>query len=407
MKKKLWIMNHYAVPSNMGGITRQYDYAKELVDRGYDVIVIASSFDGKTRREKLCKSEKFRIENIEGVKFIWIKTSPYKKNDFRRFINMISFAINSYKVCRKLEKPNTIIASSVHPFTWLSGYFLSRKDKAKFIAEVRDLWPQVLIDMGAIKYNSLPAKFFRTIEMFIYRKADNIITVLPDMKDYIKNFDIDEKKIIYIPNGVNIKKIDINRVSDVSPKILKNHNGKFKFIYLGAMSRANHLSTLIEAALNLRELGYEKSFDILIVGDGPDKKTLIDMKDKYNLSNVYFYEPVDKIEVYSLLKGIDVCIFNLGNIKTYKNGISPNKLFDYMFAKKPIVFACNTKHDIVKFANAGISIEAENPKVLCETMITMIKKDKYELERMGQNGCIYLKENHDIGKLASRLEDII
>ncbi|WDU84531.1 hypothetical protein [Caloramator sp. Dgby_cultured_2] len=112
---------------------------------------MASSFDLKTRTERLNEGEKYRIENINGVKFLWIRTFPYKTNDYKRFINMISFAINSYKLLKKFERPDVIIASSVHPFTCIAGYYLARNFNARYIAEIRDLWPETLIDMGAMK----------------------------------------------------------------------------------------------------------------------------------------------------------------------------------------------------------------------------------------------------------------
>jgi len=155
LKKKIWILNHYAIPPTMGGITRHFDYAKELVKRGYDVSIFASSFDHKQRVELLGKGEKFKIEDYSGVKFVWIKTTPYKKNDFKRVVNIFSFAKNLYFIARKFEKPDTIIASSFHPLTWVVGYRLAKGKKAEFVAEVRDLWPQSGIDLGAFKEGSL------------------------------------------------------------------------------------------------------------------------------------------------------------------------------------------------------------------------------------------------------------
>lgn len=169
--KKVWILNHYAIPPKVGGITRHFDFAKQLAERGYSVTIFASSFDHKQRVEMLEKGKKFKIEEYEKVKFVWIKTFPYKKNDIKRLFNIFSYAKNLYFIARKFERPDVILASSFHPLAWIVGYLLSKKFKCKFIAEVRDLWPQSGIDLGALKEGSVIVKLLRSLEKFIYTKA--------------------------------------------------------------------------------------------------------------------------------------------------------------------------------------------------------------------------------------------
>lgn len=409
-KKKIWMMNHYAIPPNMGGGTRHYDLSEELVKRGYDVTVVASSFDIKLREEKLEPNEKYRIELINGVKFVWIKTYPYRTNNYKRFINMISFALNSYKVCRKMEKPDVIVASSVHPFTCISGYYLAKKKKARYVAEIRDLWPQTLIDMGALKEHSIVTKVFRFIERFIYKRAEKIIILLPKVAEYIKSYGITDEKLVYIPNGVVIKRYDeiinLNKKSLTVSEIMKDHEGHFTAIYLGAHGPANNLENIIKAAKILQDKGRE-DIHFLMVGDGTTKTKLVDMVKEQGIKNVFFYQPIVKYDVPLLLKEMDVCLFNLAKVDVFKYGISPNKLFDYLSSKKPIIFACETTNDIVKEANAGISIKPENEEEFAQTVLEIYNMTEDERKTMGSNGRTYVEKFHDISVLVNKLEQIL
>jgi len=406
--KRIWIMNHYAVPPTIGGGTRHFDFAEELVKREYDVTVIASSFDLKTRTERLNEGEKYRIENINGVKFLWIRTFPYKTNDYKRFINMISFAINSYKLLKKFERPDVIIASSVHPFTCIAGYYLARKFNARYIAEIRDLWPETLIDMGAMRKNSLPAKVFYAIEKFIYDRAEKIIVLLPGAGDYIKSVGNYKDKIVYIPNGVLVKRFDDVLKKEMSQDvkdILKEHEDKIKAVYLGAMGPANALHVIIEAAKIIKEKGIN-NIDILLIGDGPEKERLIKLKEDMQLDNVYIYDPIKKVDVPHLLKNIDICLFNLKDLDVFKYGISPNKMFDYLCSGNPILFSCRATNDLVKESGAGISINPESPVEFANALVTLSRMTEDERRALGEKGRRYVEENHDISKLVDRLESL-
>ena len=171
----IWIFNHYAITPDMAGGTRHYDFGKELVKRGHEVTIFASSFHYSQHRElKLTWGEKYKVERVEGVNFVWIKTFPYQKNDWRRVLNMVSYAWKVYwigrgikKLDQDINKPDIIIGSSVHLLAVLSAYWLSKHYRAKFIMEVRDLWPQTLVDIGKFKENNPIIKILRIIEKFL------------------------------------------------------------------------------------------------------------------------------------------------------------------------------------------------------------------------------------------------
>ena len=134
-KKSLWIFNHYAVPPEMPGGTRHFDFACELVKKGYKVKIFTCDFVAGKRQNyvKLKKDELYSIENIKGVDFIWVRGATYKKNNWRRAWNMLTFSYNCYRIgCKFKNKPEVIIGSSPHPFAAFAAVRLARKLKAKF-----------------------------------------------------------------------------------------------------------------------------------------------------------------------------------------------------------------------------------------------------------------------------------
>src|SRR5699024_4380899 len=115
---EIWIFNHYAISGNSIGITRHYDLAKYLVSRGHQVKIFASSFNHQTRKEEHLENIKktYKIEEVEGIEFVWIKTTPYRKNDVKRIFNILSYTWRVNKVSKKLKsKPDVVLGSLFHP----------------------------------------------------------------------------------------------------------------------------------------------------------------------------------------------------------------------------------------------------------------------------------------------------
>ena len=137
---EILIINHYASP----GFGRHFQLARELVRRGHTVTIAASSFRRKTREQRSGE------QTVSGVKFIFVPTSPYQGNGVGRILNMIQFALRVPGCLPRGYTPDLVIGSSVHPLAWSAAEKIARRAGAPFIAEVRDLWPQTLIDMGAM-----------------------------------------------------------------------------------------------------------------------------------------------------------------------------------------------------------------------------------------------------------------
>ena len=401
--KNIWIFNHYAVTPDLPGGTRHFDFGKELVKRGYEVTIFASGFQHGTMR--YCRDfskEDFIVDEFDGVRFVWIKTFPYSGNNWRRVVNMLSYSVRAYKVARKLntEKPDIIIGSSVHLFAVFTAYLLSKKYKTPFIMEVRDLWPQTLIDMGVSKWHPFVI-LLGILERFLYKRSDKIITLLPKANEYIEKLNVPEDKIVWIPNGVNLERFNFSEDNSN----LKHNNVSFLITYTGAIGKANNLEILIEVAEKLNKNYPEIKF--LVVGDGPEKEKLVRIAMEKNLNNIEFNALVPKNEVSKILYKSDALILLLRNSPLYKYGISLNKLFDYLASGKPIIFSSNSINNPVEEAKAGITVPPDNPEKLAEAIIMLYKMSEEERAEMGRNGKSYVEKYYSIPVLVDKLESVI
>ncbi len=390
------IFNHHALTPDMGGGTRHFDFAKELVGRGHQVTIIASSFHYASYTEmKSYKEFDFLKESIEGVQFIWIKTRPYRGNGISRVLNMLDYMMKALDV--KIDvRPDVIIGSTVHLFAVYAAFRVAKKYSVPFVMEVRDIWPQTLIDMGMSKWHPFILLLSR-LERFLYKKADKIITLLPHADEHIKNFGIKAKDIVWISNGVDVTRfrgLERERKDEV-----------FLVTYAGSMGNSNGLHTLMEVAKELD--GENRDIRFKLIGEGALKQELLLFKDKHALTNVEILDAVSKDEVARVLKESDVLYVGLKDSPLYRFGMSLNKLFDYLAAEVPVIFASNIKNNPIEEAQAGLCIPPENRDMLQSAVLELYKMSKEERNALVEGNLNYIENNFSIQFLTNKLENLL
>ncbi|MHC4542996.1 MAG: glycosyltransferase family 4 protein [Planctomycetota bacterium] len=394
--KVVWILNHYAGSRIHGMEYRHFYLAKYFREMGIELIIISASF-----HHLLTKPPTTKYEQVDGIPYIWVKTFRYRKNNIRRVINMFEFSLRlAFKRTKQLPEPDVIIASSPHPFVALNGYLFAKRYKAKFLFEVRDLWPLTLIEWG-YSVNHPLIKSMSIIEKFTYKHCDYTVSLISGAKEYMIKHGLRGDKFVYIPNGIDLKIIDTNisKLPERHNKIINDlkKEGKLIVLYIGNHGTANALDNLIEAAKILHR---DPKIHFVLVGKGPEKEDLIRKVQNYNLSNTTFLDPVDKSQVSSLTREGDIGYIGLQKKDLFKYGVSPNKLFEYMASGLPIVSAIDTTGDEVLEAACGFSVPAENPLALAETLKETSKLSKKRLNEMGKRGQEYVKKTHSYEVLA-------
>ena len=401
MSKTIWIINDYAGSAYHGMEFRNYYFAKEWVKKGYEVYIITASYMHLFKNLPKIENS-FTFEKIDGINYLWVKVINYgESTNKKRVLKWVEFASKLFFLpLSKMKKPDVIIASPMAPFLVIPAYRLAKKFTAKFIYEVKDIWPLSIIELGNISPNHPLIKMMSWCEKFAITKADYVVSSLQNYDEHLKNDLGINKNFVWINNGISLD--DMKQIEPL-PKEIENKVLKDKFIvgYTGTIGIANALEYLLESAKLLQS--YE-DIHFIIVGDGKEKENL---KQKYNLNNVTFINPIKKQQVQSMLKLFDVCYIGLKKENLFKYGVSPNKLFDYMYSAKPIVYAINSgKNNIVNVSKCGISVEAENPKEISKAILEIYNMDKNKREKLGQNGKKYVLEHFTYEKLAQKFEEL-
>ena len=395
---RVWIFNHYAEPPDRQA-TRSYDLGREVVRRGHVVTIFSSSFSHyRFREEKLGAGTAWLSERLDGVEFIWLKTFPYDRNDWRRFVNMVSYFVWALWVgLHRRDRPDVVIGVTVHPFAALAGYLVARTKGARFFFEVTDLWPRTLVEFGILPARHPAVRALGWLERLLFHKAEHVISLLPHMNEYLHQLGIDAGKVVWIPNGVDLRRYDSLRGYDGVAGDL------FTVMYVGGLVQANALDVVLDAARILQDRG-ENHVRFVFVGGGQEHTRLLDRVHSMALRNVEFRGVVSKDELPRTMLSADAFVFSLRRLSLYRYGISLNKMCDYLAAGRPVLFAGSSSYDPITTAGAGFTVPPENPEALADAITALRALPAGDRARMGANGVAYVREYHDIHHLAMRLE---
>jgi glycosyltransferase involved in cell wall biosynthesis len=404
---RIWVLNHYASPPDQPTGTRHYDLGRVLVQQGHDVTIFASSFSHATlREERLRRNERMRVDCIDGVRFLWVRTTPYSGNDGRRALNMLSYAVGAIRAQRRMPRPDVVVGSSVHLAAVAAACLIGGVRRVPFVFEVRDLWPQALIDMGALKEKGAATRALRGLERFLYRRARVVISLPPRAADYIIPLGIPKEKVVYIPNGIADYDERFPEINDSAKELVAKieefrRHGYLIAGYAGSHVQANGVDTLVEAARTLRDRGV-LDIAFVFVGDGHQKERSRQFADHHDLRNVLFWQSLPKRSIPAVLDSLDVTLFSLHDISIYKYGLSCNKLFDYLASGRPVVSACAIEDTPVSASGGGICVASESPEEIADALVKLASMGEAERHAMGERGRHWVYQHHGATALAGR-----
>jgi glycosyltransferase involved in cell wall biosynthesis len=357
------------------------------------------------RTPKVVK-DNFEIEQRNGFDFVWVKTSDYKSsNSKRRILNWFSFAYKLLKLPKLLdEKPDVILYSSAPLVGFLSAKYLSQKLNAKLIFEVRDIWPLSVVQIGGYSESHPFIRLLQWIEDKAYASSDLVISNLKNSVDHMMSRGLDSNKFRWVPNGVSISEVSAD--APLSDEIVKQlPKDKFIIGYTGAFGNANALDYLLESAKQLKEYN---DIAFVLVGKGKEKDALKGFARENNLSNVHFVDAIPKQQVQAMLNNFDVCYIGLTSDPLFKFGVSPNKLFDYLYSGRPVLYAIDSGgYKPVKEANAGVEVKPENVNEITSAILKLNGMPKDELVAMGRNGKELVIQSYSYEKLSNQLNELI
>lgn len=387
--------------------TRSYEFSRYLVAKGHQVTLITS---GLANNEfPVPKGQKYIERQVQGVNVVSIAAAYNDPqvgtgmSGWRRMLKFHQFARLAARVGKNLARPDVVFATHTPLTVGLAGIALSRHFGVPFVFEVRDLWPEALVNVGALR-NPLAIWWLSRMAKKIYAHAKHIVALSPGMKEGIVRAGVPAEKISVIPNAADLDLFQ----PDLDGSIWRNRLGlgdRFTAVYFGAMGLANGLEYVIEAARILAERG-SSHIALVLHGSGGKRPDLEKMARGYGLTNVVFSDLVpDKAEVARIVAACDVCmtIYRATKEQTW----SPNKMFDSLAAGKPVlVNVPGWLGETIEGNNCGRCLDPYQPAALAEALQDLAANPQLCRE-MGKNARELAERQFDRRKLASQLEDVL
>jgi glycosyltransferase involved in cell wall biosynthesis len=370
--------------------------------------VVASDSLGHLGSVELCERiSKVKINSNYNISFI--NTYSYKKaKSIARIFSWIDFEIKAFKYFRsQISDYDIIYASSPSFLTLITGFILSKFYRKKFVIEIRDIWPLTLIEEGNFsKFNPLII-IMGIVETFLYMNSDLIIGTMPGIKEYIQN-----KRIIKhfnvninaetIPFGIN-ENIR-NATEKHSPINLEDflNERKFKIIYSGSVGISNALENFFDLARNFRD---DESIQFFILGDGPLLEKYIAKTSGFK--NIIFLGKVPAVEVDSIIRQADILYLASKPLSLWEYGQSLNKLVDYMYSGKVILFEFTGLLSMINEAKCGFVVSHNDPEHIKDVVNYIRKLNECERDLIGKRGRQWILKNRSYQNLANDLHKML
>jgi len=387
--------------------TRSYEFGRHLAAKGHEVTMLTS---GLANAEfPVCEGESCCEYEIDGIRVLSVRGGYNDPNmgtglgGWRRMLKFYEFARAASQAGKRLPRPDLVFATHTPLTVGLAGADLSDYFGVPFVFEVRDLWPEALVNVGALS-NPAVIWWLRRMARAIYRKADHIVALSPGMEEGIVRTGVPAEKVTVIPNASDL---DLFR-PDLDGRMYRERLGlgkRFAAIYFGAMGMANGLEYVIESARILAGRGKDHIVFVLH-GSGGTRAELESLARGYNLTNVVFSDLVtDKEEVARLVAGCDVCLTIYRATKEHT--WSPNKLFDSLAAGKPVLINVpGWLGETVEQNCCGRSLDPHRPEALADAMEKLANHPDL-CRQMGQNARALAEREFDRRLLAERLERVL
>lgn len=371
----IWLFNHYAVPPNLYPLARPYHFANHLQKKGHKVTLFAASSVHLSAENLITDGSQMKARKIDGVRYVFLKARNYEGNGLQRIFNFFDYTFRLFTQTGKFNRPDVIMATSVHPLTCVAGIILAKKYHCKCVIEIADLWPLTLVEYGALKEGHPVTRALYMMEHWIYKKADAVLFTMQGGKQYIKDQgwekDVSLDKIFYINNGVDLSEYQRQEKEEEYTDPDLDRKDTFKVMYTGSMGTANAMYDILNAADKLKE---QTDIQFILFGAGYLENDLKKYCEERQIVNVLFKGKVDKKYIPNILSKGNLNIMTGLSDRVSEYGLSMNKMFDYMASGKPTISNIQTQFDILEENRCGVTIaagSAEDMAVAVKTFYEM------------------------------------
>jgi glycosyltransferase involved in cell wall biosynthesis len=399
MAKSIWLICKYASPEKYYFGTRHFYFAEEWVKNGHEVTIFTSNSSHLTDQLPQFTGGRM-IEEIHGVRTVWLKVlKTVKSSSAVRILSWLHFECKVLITLKnQFKKPDVVIASSLSIFSIISGFLMARYYRARFILEIRDIWPLSAMQLGGYTSNHPFIWLLGKLEKFGYRMADVVVGTMPNLIEHVKEVEPKFKACICIPQG--IKEEQLFAFESLSEQYIKETFTPctFKVAYAGTINPNNPIEVLLKAVSIMPE---EEQVEAYILGSG---SMLATYKEKYSYcKRIKFIPPIPKKQVKAFLQHTDLCFDSIDS-EIARFGLSRNKWIDYMNAGKPIVCSYSGYQSMINESQSGSFVPFGNVDLLAQEIIRFKKMSTEEISAMGKRAQKYLRENRLFSQLAREYE---
>lgn len=385
--------------------SRTAEHCREWVRLGHEVTVITCSPNFPTGcifpgyRNRLVSTEE-----VDGVRVVRVWTYVTANEGFlKRTADYLSYALAASIAGVSATRFDVVVATSPQFFTACAGWLVGFIRRRPFVFEVRDLWPESIKAVGAMK-DGLVLRLLEGLELFLYRRAAAVITVTEAFKRNLVSRGLPAEKISVVTNGADLSRFT-PRVADAELVQSLGLTGTFVAGYVGTHGMAHGLETLIDAAALVSKRPDAEHIRFLLLGDGAEKANLLARAKTLNLSNVIFVDSVSKDQVARYWSLLDVSIIHLRDTPLFETVI-PSKLFECMAMGIPVLHGVRGESaDIVRRHQVGLTFAAGRPEELANAIVS-VAADADGRRSMSARGEIAAR-SYDRTLLARRMLEIL
>ena len=372
--ERVLVFNHFASPRGAPGGTRHVELYGTLP--GWSCEIIAANRNYLTRQ----RQESYRPSPTTRYRTVW--TLPYSGNGPARILNWASYVLTATAVGLLTKRPTVVVGSTPHLLAPLAAWFIARVRRVPFVLEVRDLWPEVLVEMGQLTAGSRLHRALEGLARWVVARADVVITNAPGVRDEFVERGLDPSRVHLVSNGADVLAPLNDGDRDRFRAALELAADDLVVVYAGAHGPANGLDLALDAAADLARTDPDVRF--VFVGDGPAKEALVAKASRDGLSNVRFDPARPKDEMPQVLGAADIGLHVLADVGLFTYGVSPNKVFDYMAAGLAVLTNNpGTIGDLVTDTDAGVAVA---PHGIADGVRALVAVGAAERAAMGERG---------------------
>jgi glycosyltransferase involved in cell wall biosynthesis len=341
------------------------------------------------------------FDDFEVVR-VWVWTTPHKTVATRIGFYGSFFAMATVAGLRLPRSIDVVFATSPPLSVGMIGWLIARLRGARFVLDVRDLWPEVIEALGAVRQRT-GLRLIKMIERFLYRHADLITAVTRGFVRHIRSIAPDPARVKWLPNGAATELLDPARKDDTLRDRL-NLDGQFVVTFAGLHGLAQGLDTVLAAAARLV---HRPEIVFLFIGDGPAKPALVRNAELRGLENVRFLEMVPTADIGPYLTASDALLVPLRSHSIFRSFV-PSKLYDFLACARPVLLSVDGEaRDILEASGGGVFCPPGDAVQMANAILQLSQTPAAERDRMGQRGHSYVRANFTRAAEAARLLEFL